>query len=124
MSDKNKKFQQPGAAQTAPVVPPTFQQPVQVTEETVAQPAASYHEHMANWPSKKDQEVKDAEGTTDLPDAAPKADVKPAAPKKIVVIALKEIPSFKGDRIPEGMEFEILPEQFNEKLMVKKVVKK
>lgn len=78
---ENKKFQQPGVSNQAPLVPP----PVDDVK----------------------QDVKSS-------------DVKSAAPKKIAVIAIQEIPSFKGKRIPKGMEFEILPTQFSEKLMVKK----
>lgn len=47
-------------------------------------------------------------------------DAQPAVIEKIVVIALQELPFFKGKRIPAGMEFEIASNQFNEKLMAKK----
>ena len=53
-------------------------------------------------------------------DVAEKVQVNQAAPKKIVVIALQELPSFKGKRIPKGSELEILSNQFNGKLMKKK----
>lgn len=47
-------------------------------------------------------------------------ELQPAAQKKIAVVAIQEIPFFEGSRIPQGMEFEILPSQFTEKFMAKK----